>query len=185
MNDEELVVRLKHGDTSAFDGLYEQHKNDALRIACLITGSRADGEDVVQETFIQCFRMIGQLQDPARFRPWLFRLLTREAWKCCRKRGREQPVAELYEQGEPAGESALSAVLQSEQSRQVWQALSGLDEKHRTAVVLYYFDEMPIRDIARVMGCMEGTVKSRLHTARRSLRQVLTDSEQMVKEAHA
>lgn len=182
MTDEELVRRLKQGDEQAFDALYERYKNDAYRVACLITGSRADGEDLTQEAFITCARSIGSLKDGSKFRPWLLRTLTRAAWKYCRKSRRETPVAELFETGQ--GESALTAVLRSEEQRRLYAALDTLDEKRRITVVLYYFDERSIQEVAQATGVLEGTVKSRLFSARRHLRQALTETQPKAKEAH-
>ena len=97
----------------AFDTLYERYKDDAYRLACLITGSRTDGEDLAQEAFVACAQSIGSLRDGAKFRPWLLRTLSRAAWKYCRKAKRETPVSEFFE-GE-TGESALSAVLRTDE----------------------------------------------------------------------
>ncbi len=91
MTDEELVRRLQRGDMLAFDGLYERYKNDAYRVACLITGNRADGEDLTQEAFVTAARSIGSLKDGSKFRPWLLRTLTRAAWKYCRKARARDP----------------------------------------------------------------------------------------------
>ena len=115
----------------AFDTLYERYKDDAYRLACLITGSRTDGEDLAQEAFVACAQSIGSLRDGAKFRPWLLRTL---------------------------------------------------DEKRRVAVVLYYFDDRSVKEIAQATGVTEGTVKSRLFSARRHLRQALTDRESRPKE---
>ena len=174
MSDEEFVKRLQKGDRAAFDALYTRYRNDALRTASLITGSRADGEDVVQEAFVQCYRQIGQLRDPARFKSWLWTLMTRAAWKYCRRRGREEPVAEFFEDGTKTGESALGTVLRTEQSRLLYQAVQALEEKQRTVTVLYYYNDMSIREIAQVLECREGTVKSRLFAARRNLQKAMS-----------
>ena len=181
MTDEELVRRLQAGEMQAFDTLYERYKDDAFRVACLITGSRADGEDLTQEAFVTAMRSISALKDGSRFRPWLIRTLTRAAWRYCRKAKRETPVAAFFETGE--SESALSAVLRTDEQRQLYQALYTLDEKRRTVVVLHYFDELPVKEIARTLGVTEGTVKSRLFSARRHLRQALTANEDKPKEA--
>ena len=69
MNDKELVSRMQHGDMQAFDELYERYKDDAYRLACLITGSRTDGEDLAQEAFVTCAQSIKSLRSkrfPAR-----------------------------------------------------------------------------------------------------------------------
>ena len=132
MTDCELVRRMQQGDMQAFDTLYERYKDDAYRLACLITGSRTDGEDLAQEAFVACAQSIGSLRDGAKFRPWLLRTL---------------------------------------------------DEKRRVAVVLYYFDDRSVKEIAQATGVTEGTIKSRLFSARRHLRQALTAGETEPREA--
>ena len=169
MTDCELVRRMQQGDMQAFDTLYERYKDDAYRLACLITGSRTDGEDLAQEAFVACAQSIGSLRDGAKFRPWLLRTLRRET-----------PVSEFFD--ENTGESALSAVLRTEEQRRLYAALRTLDEKRRVAVVLYYFDDRSVKEIAQATGVTEGTVKSRLFSARRHLRQALTDRESRPKE---
>ena len=180
MNDKELVSRMQHGDMQAFDELYERYKDDAYRLACLITGSRTDGEDLAQEAFVTCAQSIKSLRDGSKFRPWLLRTLSRAAWKYCRKAKRETPVSEFFDAGE--SESALSAVLRTDEQRRLYAALDTLDEKRRVTVVLYYFDDRSVREIAQATGVTEGTVKSRLFSARRHLRQALTDRESRPKE---
>ena len=181
MTDEELVRRMQKGDMQAFDALYARYKDDAYRVACLITGSRTDGEDLTQEAFVTAVRSIGSLKDGSKFRRGCSGRSPRAAWKYCRKAKRETPVAEFFETG--AGESALSAVLRTEEQRQLYEALYALDEKRRTVIVLYYFDDLPVKEIARTLGVTEGTVKSRLFSARRHLRQALTEKEGKPKEA--
>lgn len=180
MTDCELVRRIQQGDMQAFDTLCERYKDDAYRLACLITGNRTDGEDLAQEAFVACAQSIGSLKDGSKFRPWLLRTLSRAAWKYCRKAKRETPVSEFFE-GE-TGESALSAVLRTDEQRRLYAALDTLDEKRRVTVVLYYFDDRSVKEIAQATGVTEGTVKSRLFSARRHLRQALTDRESRPKE---
>ena len=180
MTDCELVRRMQQGDMQAFDTLYERYRDDEYRLACLITGSRTDGEDLAQEAFVACAQSIGSLKDGSKFRPWLLRTLSRAAWKYCRKARRETPVSEFFE-GE-TGESALSAVLRTDEQRRLYAALDTLDEKRRVTVVLYYFDDRSVKEIAQATGVTEGTVKSRLFSARRHLRQALTDRESRPKE---
>lgn len=86
-----------------------------------------------------------------------------------------------FSRGE-TGESALSAVLRTDEQRRLYAALDTLDEKRRVTVVLYYFDDRSVKEIAQATGVTEGTVKSRLFSARRHLRQALTDRESRPKE---
>lgn len=127
-----------------------------------------------------CAQSIKSLRDGSKFRPWLLKTLSRAAWKYCRKAKRETPVSEFFDAGE--SESALSAVLRTDEQRRLYAALDTLDEKRRVTVVLYYFDDRSVREIAQATGVTEGTVKSRLFSARRHLRQALTE-ERKPKEA--
>ena len=99
---------------------------------------------------------------------------------CISAAGGETPVSEFFDAGE--SESALSAVLRTDEQRRLYAALDTLDEKRRVTVVLYYFDDRSVREIAQATGVTEGTVKSRLFSARRHLRQALTE-ERKPKEA--
>lgn len=153
-----------------FDTLFETYQTEALRAAYLICGNRADAEDVVQETFVKCYQSMNQLHDPTRVKAWLFRILTRTAWRTCQKHRREMPVENLYDSQEPTDEDAAAPLLRADRAQQVQKALAALEPKQRTAAILYYFNDMSVKDIAKVMGCFEGTVKSRLYHARQQLK---------------
>ena len=140
MDEENIVRRMINGDMDAFGELMEKYERPALRAAWLISGNAADSEDIVQETFTACYLNRKKLRDPAAFKTWFYRILTRSAWKISRKSRKEQP-------------------------------------KQKTVLILYYYNDMPIREIARVCGVFEGTVKSRLFHAKEQLKQILTQEE--------
>lgn len=179
MSDAELV-RLCCGADSGADGgaadvafgeLFARYRAGVLRSAYLIVGNRADSENVLQDTFVKVWQNLPALKNPDGFRPWLMRIMVRTAWDCCRRRGQEQPVADVWDGADvPQGESSLDVVLAAERADCVWAAVQRLDVKHRTVVVLYYYDELPVQEIARVCGVPVGTVKTRLWAARRRLR---------------
>lgn len=174
----ELVRRMKGGDKEAFDQLVRQYYGKILRMAFLISGNEADSQDIVQETFVICYLNREKIREPEYFERWLFKTLTREAWRVCRRGRKEQPAEEIFGEQEPAGPSVLEEVLTHSRDRRLYDAISELPPKQKTAVVLYYFNGMGTKEIAEVMGCLEGTVKSRLHTARKRLRQVLGEKEE-------
>lgn len=178
-----LVCRMRENDSQAFDELMEFYYPKLLRMAYLISGSYADSEDIVQETFVLCWMNRKKIREPEYFYGWLCRTLTREAWRFCRKARREEPAEEVFEKERGAGESALDEVLVQDRDRMLYQAVAGLPVKQRTAVVLYYFNQMQVGEIAAAMGCLEGTVKSRLHTARRKLKQALEGQQICGEEA--
>ncbi len=169
MEDEIIVKRLQNGDRSAFDELYNMYKNEALRTSFLITGNLMDSEDVVQQAFVQCYQTINQLKDAKCFKGWFFRILTRIAWQSNRYKRKVQPVDEFFDDAQISEESALDTVLRNEQSRLLYSYVQRLEEKQKTVIILYYYNQMSIKEIAKILSCREGTVKSRLFAARRNL----------------
>lgn len=172
--EEALVRRLQAGDENAFDELFAIYQKKAVRTAALITGDAAMAEDVAQEAFVQCLLHIGELREPSRFRSWFFRTLTRSAWKAMQEK---LPSADW----EKITEAATADSYPSEKKaayEKLYRALDGLGRKQRTTVILYYFNDLSIREIAEATGSLEGTVKTRLFAARRRLKQMLEAEEQ-------
>lgn len=179
-----LVSRMMEDDNRAFDELMKHYYNKLYRIAYLISGNYSDSEDILQETFVLCWFNRKKIRKPEYFEYWLIKTLTREAWRFCRSRKREQPVEEVFSEEMREDSSAADVVIKDSQNLELYQAIKKLPVKQRTVVVLYYFNEMSTKEIANVMGCLDGTVKSRLYTARNNLKNVLSDEQQcFVKEA--
>lgn len=182
-DDAVLVQAFQGGDEAAFAELYRRYQMRVLRTAFLIVGNYPDSENVLQDTFVKAWQNLPRLQNPSLFKPWLWRILVRTAWQACSKRQKEQPVADVWEQVSVEGrlcESSDEPSCQAERSelyRTLTEAVRQLDIKHRTVIVLYYYNEMSVRDIAAATGAMTGTVKSRLFTARRILQQQLAKAE--------
>lgn len=178
MEEIELVKLLKQGDKIAFDQLYERYKDILMRMAYLICGNLADSEDVVQESFIKCYQCIHQLKQEERFKSWLFQILTRTAWKYCKKRAKEiVDEDKVVEKVDDKELSSLDIVLDKERDKKLMELINGLSIKHRTTLVLYYYNELSTKEIAKILGCLEGTVKSRLFTARKLLKKSIIESE--------
>jgi len=188
MNEEKkaLVERMLGGSEAAFDELYRSCSGKLYRMAYFITGNRSDSEDILQETFVKCFLHRDKLREPERFEPWLYQILVRTAWRTeKRKKGRlelsfegildqeeDQLRAEWIQEDERV-KGPLGSVLEAETAAQIHDALKRLDVKYRTVILLYYYNELSTKEIARVTGTMEGTVKSRLFKARKLLKSLL------------
>lgn len=171
MQEAEMIKGIRQRDEAAFSQLFDAYKNKALRTATLMVGNQADGEDIVQEAFVKCYLNIDSLKKDDYFASWFYQILTRTAWEFCRKRRRETPVADVYDGSEVGQDrSVLDCILQQESTALVMAQIRNLDVKHRMVLVLYYYNEMTVKEIAKTMNCLEGTVKSRLHTARRRLK---------------
>lgn len=175
-----LVHQMMEDDSQAFDQLMEYYYPKALRMAYLISASHTDSEDIVQETFVLCWTNRKKIKEPEYFGNWLYRTLTREAWRFCRNKRKEQPVEEIFGEEEPQTASVLEEVMMRSRDQELYKAIKSLPVKQRIAVVLYYFNQLSTREIAGIMGCMEGTVKSRLYTARTNLKQELIKQQKTV-----
>ena len=169
----EMIIRMQQGEDEAFSWLFRKYQSRVLRMAYLISGNYADSEDIVQETFVKCYTYRRHLREPERFDPWLYQIMTRTAWRMVKKGRREQPAEEIREEEPLRTDAPLEAGIYSEERTALWEAVQSLELRQRTAVVLYYYNQMSTREIAKAMGCLEGTVKSRLHTARKNLKQKL------------
>lgn len=178
MEDEILAAQLREGSREAFDELYHRYKNQALHTAYLITGNLADSEDVVQETFVKVWLHACELRKDSGFKPWMMQILVRTAYRITKKSRRELPdenVADKMQVSEEA--SSLDRVIQEEEAERIMAAVRSLPVKLKTVVVLYYYDSFSVKEIAKLLQIMEGTVKSRLHAARRRIKATLQDNK--------
>ncbi len=186
--EELLVEQMKRGDQNArriaFAQIYEQYRPSVFRTACLISGNAEDGEDITQETFVKVFTHCTELKSNAMFRYWLFKILNRTAWTFLNRKKTEVPDENILEKADanhiPLTEDLF---LKKEQQTQVFQAVMQLDYKLRLVVILYYYNELTTKQIAQIADCYEGTVKSRLYTARKRLRQLLPEERPVETQA--
>ncbi|VTS08330.1 RNA polymerase sigma factor [Tuwongella immobilis] len=155
------------------------HYAALYRYGYRLSGSAADAEDLVQETFCKVQEHQGQLRDPKRIRNWLFRIL-RNAYLHRYRAEQLHPAISLDQVEDLAisGESDLA-----EQRAELQHALNDLAEEWRTPLILYYFEDFSYRDIAEQMDLPIGTVMSRLARAKAYLRQRLTGSHSPASES--
>jgi RNA polymerase sigma-70 factor (ECF subfamily) len=144
----------------------------SFRTACLILGNPADAEEAVQEAFLRAWRFRDSLTAVPSIRPWLYRVVVNSCYSKLRteiphrdRRAPEEPLARL-----PAtGTGPEAGAEHGEVADTVMAALARLPISLRVPVVLRYYADLSERDIARAIGRRQGTVKSRLHEARRRL----------------
>lgn len=177
MNEEDLVRRSQAGDEEAFSVLVEHHRKVLFGTAYLMTRDRGLAEDAVQEALIQMWRNLPSLRLQGSFKAWLVRIVVNEVKQQYRKK--RVPTAPLEEAAAVAGdpEEAEKTAFQEEERRCMRKALDTLPEQQREAVVLRYYADLTVPEIAKTLGCREGTVKSRLNRALGRLALVLGGSE--------
>ena len=156
-----LVLLAQSGDRAALEELFESIQNPLGRYVRAATGDAGLAEDVMQEVFILIYRKLYWLRDPELFRPWAYRIASREVVRQLKRRRRwpeqfdedfvpEQLAAESHDERE----SALTERLP--------ELLSRVSPASRMVLVLHYLDEMPLAEVADVLGLPVGTAKSRL-----------------------
>ena len=175
MTDDEAVLLCQDGDRDAFRHLVEQYKNPLYGTAYLMTGNAAQAEEHVQEAFLLAWRGIRTFRRGRPVKPWLMRILVNAVLAQQRKRALTTvPLEESAPLSAPS--TGAESIEASEDREAVRQALAQLTPEHRQVVVLRYFADLTVPQVARSAGVREGTVKSRLHRALRQMRELLEQS---------
>ena len=174
LTDQALVERVQQGDKKAFNLLVSRYQN---RVAGLLTRyvSPNDIPDVVQESFIKAYRSIGAFRGDSAFYTWLYRIAVNTAKNYLTAQGRRPPnedilaeEAESYDIGSNLRDVATpeNEMLSNELKKIVFDTIKGLQEDLRTAITLREIEGLSYEEIAEIMECPVGTVRSRIFRAR-------------------
>jgi len=175
-----VIVRCQNGESSAFEELFYLYRDDVYRFSFLVVRDPTLAQDVVQEAFLKVFRSVGKFQFRSSFKSWLYRVVVNEAITILRRRKLKEDlhpapgVESIFLDSNPQRWQPEEFALESEERDILHWAVGQLDPIHRTVVVLKYFHDFSDPEIAAVVGCPPGTVKSRLHRARELLRHAIT-----------
>ncbi len=166
-DDRNLVARCLHGDEDAFAELFRRHEGRALRLAYALLGDRAAAEDAKQEGFLAAFRTLPKMHDDVAFSSWLHRNVVWAARMQSRRAHWRREFA-----GHTCGlETGHDEFEQQERRATAVAALQSLPTSAREAVILRFYLDLSEAEIARLLGCRPGTVKSRISRALRQLRE--------------
>jgi RNA polymerase sigma-70 factor (ECF subfamily) len=189
--DEDLVRRAQAGERAAFDELVIRYKDRIYNLCFQKLGDAEEALDASQEAFVKAYRAIGAFEGKAKFFTWIFRIAVNCAFTRRRKRARERQVAPIsLEQaaarGGPDGErdgrgfeapdarqEPAALALSAEKARAIGDAIASLDEDQHRIVLLRDVEGLAYEEIAEILDCPVGSVKSRLHRARLVLRERL------------
>ena len=167
------VLRAQADDREALDELLRLVQEPLYRYIVSLVGGRALAEDILQEVFILIYRKLRWLREPELFRPWAYRIATREAFKHLKRERRwsEQSVDEAVLADLPVlPPDALAPAMLA-------QLVAQISPASRAVIVLHYLHELPLDEVADVLGLALGTVKSRLAYGLASLRKQLTTNQ--------
>jgi RNA polymerase sigma-70 factor (ECF subfamily) len=178
--DQQLVTRVQRGDKGAFDVLVLKYQYKVHAIVSRFINDRDEVNDVVQEAFIKAYRALGNFRGDSQFYTWLYRIAVNSAKNYLMSRSRRPPgsdidvdEAELYGATDKLSDvdTPENLVYRDELERAVNEAIKNLPEDLRTAVTLREFDGLSYEEIATIMECPVGTVRSRIFRAREAIDQ--------------
>lgn len=173
MDQEQLVAALRRRDPLAVQELMDDCGPRLLRSAFLLCGSEADAQDLVQETFLQALKSIHRFRGHSSVYTWLRAILLNLSRHYHRDRQRLVCDDELARKDMPAPDEGPARLDTDAASSALAEALRRLSGDHREVLVLRFYEEMKIREIAAHLGLSRGTVKSRLHYAIAQMRWLL------------
>ncbi len=163
-----LVLRCQTGDEAAFAELIASYGPRLRYFLRKLLAEPAAAEDLLQEIWLDVFRGLPRLSDVAAFPAWLYRIARDRAWRTLRKRRlneRSLGQDDFADENEPS--------FAAEDAERIHAGLDSLPPDQREVLVLRFLEEMTYEDIAQVVGCELGTVRSRIHYAKRALRRAL------------
>ncbi len=173
-----LIEEAKLMGGKAFEMLLEKYHDELYYTALAIVRSGWDAMDICQDTFLKAYTSLNRLKDSAKFKAWINRILINRCndyFRYSKKVVVMEEMDQAIYNGNDSGNSRAN-----EESMDLLRAMSHLKRETRTILVLRYFQDLSIKDIASIAGCPEGTVKSRISYGLKELRRLLNkDNDDM------
>jgi len=169
LSQENEVRMAQKGSKDAFMRLIKNSELSMYRVAKSFLKSDPDCADAIQEAILKAYRTIASLREPGYFKTWLIRILINECKQILKFKNRVIPIEDLIVQSQQRDVFEQAEVL---------EVVDSLEDELRTIVILYYFEDLPLQEVARVLELPEGTVKSRLSRARAKLAELLGNQEE-------
>lgn len=177
--DLEIVRKVQAGDVAAFDSLIRKYRERLFGVVYNLTSNREDTADLVQDAFIKAFQSINRFQGQSAFFTWLYKIAVNTTLSHLRKnRLRAFFSLEKIQEDDPSTKVLADLTDHAGADREAYlrelqeklnEAMQKLSINHRTVITLFEIDGLSHAEIAAVMGCSEGTVRSRLHYAKQFL----------------
>ncbi len=184
--DAELVSRIREGDSEAFVALYDRYKKGLFRTALAITDDQGAAEEILQDCFLKAYRSLPRVDCSTPLGPWLHRIVVNLSYNWVVKRRPwfvlvEGMIDRLVASPQLSPEYAYE---RKELHRRLHEAIKSLNIYHRLVVMLFYLQGFSLTEIAYILECPVGTVKSRLHHARKILKGKLAEEKAVPREAY-
>ena len=170
------VAEAREGNVEAWESLFRRYRLPLYVYVFELVRDEQASLDLVQETFINAFRHIATLRDDEKFGGWLFGIAHQKCIQQWRRQNREAELREELGNVPATGDDGpLELLIREEQEAEFMKLLSQLPLPQRSALLLHFVEDFSLEEIARITGTNVGTVKSRLHYAKRALRKLLEE----------
>lgn len=185
IDERDLLARAKQGEMLAYDELVRHYQGRIYALVYNMTSNKEDAEDLVQDVFVKAYASLARFEEKSSFYTWVYRIAINRTLNFLKKRQRNPKMSlDDVDNGverDPAyvelsaRESPFRDATLSELQEKLNKALMTLSENHRTVVVLHDIQGVPHEEIASMIGCSQGTVRSRLFYARQQLQAELSE----------
>ncbi len=163
--DRQLVRLAKNGNKAAFGKLARRYRDAVLALAYDFLNDYENAQDVAQNVFMKAFKNIGDFEEKSRFSSWLFRITVNASLDARKSKIRRRKFLIRKEVYEENGQVSAQPEWQNGIDDTLINALNKLSDHQQTAIILRYFHDKPVREIADVLDCSESTVRIHLHRA--------------------
>jgi RNA polymerase sigma-70 factor (ECF subfamily) len=171
-SDHDLIKDVQSGDFEAFRIIVLRYSNALLSVAYSVVGDFHEAQDITQEAFVKCYHRLHTLQDPSRLGSWLYSIAYRTSLDFAKKKKSMHPI---HESIVPQSDHIASWLDQHMLHESIWNALSMLEERSKTAIVLHYLSDWSMKKIGLFLDLSVSAVESRIRRAREVLRLNLAD----------
>lgn len=168
-----LALRCQAGEACAFDDMIAVMQRPLLYYAMSLTGSEDSALDVLQEVWLRVFRDIHKLREPGTLRAWLYSMVHGIAVDRIRRNAVREKAESAYIEDFEEAQEAEDPSFVDDDAAAIHSTLAQIGVRHREVLVLHFLDDLSIAEIAAVVGCSEGTVKSRIHYAKRAMKEIV------------
>ena len=174
--DEVLIEKTLAGSLECYDVLMQRYQKDVFAVARGYSRSVDDALDICQNVFLRAYRKLDTFAGRSSFKTWLISITNREGLNWVRTRSRKEPpkVVDLETVSLASGHDQEMTYFEAERRRQIVSGLDVLNQRSRLAVILRYFRDMPIREVAEVLECSEAVARNMLFRSVRKLRAAVT-----------
>ena len=178
-----LIAACIQGDETAIAQLVQEHQLGVFRLALSVLNDPSEANEAAQDAFIVALRALKSYKENSSFKAWLYTITLNISRSRLRKRKTQEKLkrtlTSIFHIRSQSTPSLEEAVIHNEEDATLWKALGTLGEKHRIPLVLRYYHDLTIAEIAELMNIKEGTVHSRLSIGRERLRVMLNNSRKV------